>query len=64
MTLRGDSYGTVAEVTAYTRHLLDGQSAFNSTTRQISRITSYPGVTGAFGGKELIHTRQQERAIS
>lgn len=33
MTLRGDSYGTVAEVTAYTRYLLEGQTAFNSTTR-------------------------------
>lgn len=33
MTIRGDSYSSAAEVTAYTRHLLDGQSAFNSTTR-------------------------------
>jgi len=33
MTLRLDSYASVAEVTAFTRHLLDGQSAFNSTTR-------------------------------
>ena len=33
MTLRADSYSSTAEVTAYTRHLLDGQSAFNSTTR-------------------------------
>jgi len=33
MAIRGDSFGTVNEVTAYARHLLDGQSAFNSTTR-------------------------------
>ena len=33
MALRADSYGTAAEVTAFTRHLLHGQSAFNSTTR-------------------------------
>jgi hypothetical protein len=33
MAIRGDSFGSVNEVTAFTRHLLDGQSAFNSTTR-------------------------------
>ena len=33
MTIRGDSFSSTTEVTAYTRHLLDGQSAFNSTTR-------------------------------
>jgi hypothetical protein len=33
MTIRGDSYSTTSEVKAMTRHLLDGQSAFNSTTR-------------------------------
>lgn len=33
MTQRADSYGSVAEVTAFTRHLLDGVAAFNSTTR-------------------------------
>lgn len=33
MTIRSDSYSSTAEVTAYTRHLLDGQTAFNSTTR-------------------------------
>lgn len=33
MAIRSDSFSTVAEVTAFTRHLLDGQSAFNSTTR-------------------------------
>jgi hypothetical protein len=33
MTIRADSYSTAAEVTAFTRHLLAGQSAFNSTTR-------------------------------
>lgn len=32
MAIRGDSFSSVAEVTAYVRHLLDGQSAFNSTT--------------------------------
>ena len=32
MTLRDDSYGTVVEVTAFTRLLLDGAAAFNSTT--------------------------------
>lgn len=33
MALRGDSYGTVAEVLAFTRHLMDGETTFNSTTR-------------------------------
>jgi hypothetical protein len=33
MAIRADSFSSAAEVTAYTRHLLDGQSAFNSTTR-------------------------------
>lgn len=33
MTLRDDSFGSVEEVTAYTRHILRGQSAFNSTTQ-------------------------------
>lgn len=33
MTLRGDSYSSTSEVKAFTRHLLDGQTAFNSTTR-------------------------------
>jgi len=33
MTLRADSYSTAAEVTAFVRHLLDGQASFNSTTR-------------------------------
>ena len=33
MAIREDSYSSAAEVTAYTRHLLDGQTLFNSTTR-------------------------------
>lgn len=33
MAIRGDSYSSVAEVTAYTRHLLDGEAAFNDVTR-------------------------------
>jgi hypothetical protein len=33
MTTRADSYSTVAEVTAFTRHLLGGQLDFNSVTR-------------------------------
>jgi len=33
MALRGDSYGTVAEVQAYTQYLMGWQSAFNSTTQ-------------------------------
>jgi len=32
MTLRSDSYGSLAEVAALTRHMLRGQSTFNSTT--------------------------------
>ena len=32
MTIRSDSFSSAAEVTAFTRHLLDGQSSFNSTT--------------------------------
>lgn len=32
MAIRGDSYGSTTEVKAFTRYLLDGQSAFNSTT--------------------------------
>ena len=33
MAIRSDSYSSTAEVKAYVRHLLDGQTAFNSTTR-------------------------------
>jgi hypothetical protein len=33
MAIRSDSYSSTSEVKAYTRHLLDGQSTFNSTTR-------------------------------
>lgn len=33
MTIRSDSYSSTAEVKAFTRHLLSGQTAFNSTTR-------------------------------
>lgn len=33
MTIRADSFSSVAEVVAYTRHLLDGQPTFNSATR-------------------------------
>lgn len=33
MTIRADSFASVAEVTAFTRHLLNGQTAYNSTTR-------------------------------
>lgn len=33
MALREDSYGTVAEVRALTRHLLDGAYTFDETTR-------------------------------
>lgn len=33
MAIRVDSYSSTGEVRAYTRHLLDGQSTFNSTTR-------------------------------
>jgi len=32
MTLRADSYGSLAEVAALTRPMLDGESTFNSTT--------------------------------
>ena len=33
MTIGANSYGSVSSVAAFTRHLLDGQSGFNSTTR-------------------------------
>lgn len=33
MSIRADSYSSEAEVTAFTKHLLDGQPSFNSTTR-------------------------------
>ena len=33
MTIRSDSFSSVSEVVAFTRHLLDGQATFNSTTR-------------------------------
>lgn len=33
MALRADSYSSTSEVKAFTRHLLDGQTGFNSTTR-------------------------------
>jgi len=52
MALRDDSYGTVVEVTAFTAHLLDGATAFNSTTRPtvtqiekfIDRASSYVNI--------------------
>lgn len=33
MAIRADSYSTVDEVVAFTRHLLDGNLSFNTTTR-------------------------------
>jgi hypothetical protein len=33
MAIRGDSYSTIAEVEAMTKHLLDGEATFNSETR-------------------------------
>ena len=36
MAIRSDSYSSTSEVEAYTKHLLDGQSAYNSTTRPTS----------------------------
>lgn len=33
MAIRSDSYSSTSEVKAYTRHLLDGETSFNSTTR-------------------------------
>lgn len=36
MAIRADSYSSTAEVKAFTRHLLDGQTSFNSTTRPTS----------------------------
>lgn len=33
MAIRSDSYSSLAEVAAFTAHLLDGQASFNSTTR-------------------------------
>lgn len=33
MAIRSDSYSSVAEVVAFTRHLLDGEATYNSTTR-------------------------------
>ena len=33
MTIRADSYSSTSQVKAFTRHLLDGQTSFNSTTR-------------------------------
>lgn len=41
MAIRADSYGSVADVTAYTRHLLDGEAAFGTTTRP--RLTEVEG---------------------
>lgn len=33
MAIRGDSYSSVADVVAYTRHLIGPETTFNSTTR-------------------------------
>jgi len=33
MSIRADSYSSTSEVKAFTKHLLNGQTAFNSTTR-------------------------------
>lgn len=52
MAIRADSYSSTSEVKAFTRHLLGGQSAFNSTTRPtatevekfIDRVSGYLNV--------------------
>ena len=42
MTLNANSYGTVAEVTALTRHLLDGPDVFDEATRpSLSEVESF-----------------------
>jgi hypothetical protein len=42
MTIRADSYSSTSEVKAFTRHLLDGQTAFNSTTKPtVTEIEKY-----------------------
>lgn len=33
MSIRADSYSSTSEIKAFTRHLLDGQTTWNSTTR-------------------------------
>jgi len=33
MAIRGDSYGSIAEVLSYTRHLLDGGATFDTNSR-------------------------------
>lgn len=59
MAIRGDSYGSVVEVTANTRHLLQGEEEFNANTRPnltevekfIDRASSHLNV--ALGGVGL-----------
>ena len=42
MTIRGDSYSSVNDVLAWTRHLIEGQTTFNSTTRPtITEVESF-----------------------
>ncbi len=42
MAIRGDSYSSSAEVLAFTRHYLDGQTAFNSTTQPtVTEVEKY-----------------------
>jgi len=51
-TLRADSYSSTGEVVAFARHLLDGQSTFNSTTRPTGNdvITFLNRASGVING--------------
>ena len=52
MAIRSDSYSSTAEVKAFTRHLLDGQTAFNSTTRpRLTELEKF--IDRASGGLNL-----------
>ena len=58
MALRGDSYSSTSQIVAVTRHLLRGQSAFNSTTsptateveKMIDRVSGTVNVAAATRG--------------
>jgi hypothetical protein len=71
MTIRADSYGSAAEVIAFTKHLLDGQSTFNSTTRPtgdevekfIDRASSYLNVSLSTAGLQSPVTNSTAKLI-
>ena len=62
MTLRGDSYSNVADVVALTKHLIEGETTFNSTTDPT--VTEVEGMIDEVSGVLNIAFRKQGFAPS